>query len=85
MNNRDVIDMAQRCIEEIDRLRAQVDRLAPKAEAYDLLRDVVNGMQKGNSIGYGEDLVWRLKKQIEELRVEPSEGQRVADGEGPEA
>ncbi|MGK2908789.1 MAG: hypothetical protein ACSLE1_03170 [Sphingobium sp.] len=66
MTDKDVIDMTQRCIEEISMLRDEVARLAPKADAYDAITSIL-GLLPRPSQGYGEDIVWRLKKQIAEL------------------
>lgn len=65
MNQRDTIEMMQRCAEEISGLRAQVAALRPKAEAFDAIQQVL-GLLPRRSEGMGEDLVWRLKKAIEE-------------------
>lgn len=61
------LQMMQRCSEEILSLRAQRNALAPKAEAYDLILKVM-GLLPGKSQGYGEDVVWQLKKRIAELQ-----------------
>lgn len=66
MRDHDVIQMAQRCAEEIKSLRRIIAELEPKAEAYDTLRSVLNLMPRP-SVGMTEDLVWRLEKQIAEL------------------
>lgn len=68
MNNRDAIQMAQRAVEEITMLRRAVSALEPKAEAYDLIHKII-GLIPGPSQGAGEDLVWRLNRQIEELKA----------------
>lgn len=78
MTDRDVIQMAQRCIEEIKTLRAQVAELAPKAHAYDSISQVLDLLPKPSQ-GYGEDIVWRLQKQIDELRAEPAASSTVED------
>lgn len=66
------IQMVQRCIEEIQQLRAERDNLAPFARAFLVLEKVVNKFDDGRQ-GYGEDLVWRLKKHLEELQTEKNE------------
>lgn len=70
MHDKEVIKMMERCANEIRSLRKEVDRLAPQAEAYNLVRDVVNLIPKA-SRGYGEDLVWLLENKIKELQAEP--------------
>jgi hypothetical protein len=71
MEDKEAIEMMQRCIEEIQTQRMLVERLAPKAEAYEVIRDISRAMLPRTSQGYGEDLVWRLKKKIEELQPKP--------------
>lgn len=76
MTDNDIIDMANRCIEEITALRAQVAALAPKADAYDTLRSVVRLATPPDPRCMSEDIVWRLKRQIDSLKeskaVDPS-------------
>lgn len=70
MEDKEAIDMMTRCIAEIQTQRQINDKLAPQAEAYEVIRDIVR-MQPRQSQGYGEDLIWRLKKKIEELQPKP--------------
>lgn len=70
MQDKEAIDMMHRCIEEIETQRRLVERLSPKAEAYEVIRDIVR-MHPHMTQGYGEDLVWRLKKKIAELQPKP--------------
>lgn len=72
MTPREAIEMMDRAIIEITDLRATIAMLAPKAEAYELLKGVINLFPKPSQ-GYGEDFVWRLKKRIEELQPKPAE------------
>ena len=65
INNREAIEMMNRCKQEIIKLRAVIDRLAPKADAYDNLV-VVLGLLPRPSIGAGEELVWIIDKRIRE-------------------
>jgi len=67
MKDADAIQMMMRCREEIVSLRRQIDRLAPKAEAYDAMTSIL-GMIPRPSQGFGEDLAWRLEKEIAELQ-----------------
>ncbi len=71
MNDKEAIEMMHRCIEEIETQRRVVERLSPKAEAYEVIRDIVR-MQPRTSQGYSEDLVWLLKKKITELQPKPA-------------
>lgn len=77
MKDQDAIHMMQRCREEIVSLRRQIDRLAPKAEAYDAMTAIL-GMIPRQAQGYGEDMVWRLEKEIAEIQ------HRMMEPEAPE-
>ncbi len=66
INNTEAIEMMQRCKQEIIGLRKTVERLQPKADAYDNLV-VVLGLLPRPSVGAGEDLVWRIDQRIREL------------------
>lgn len=70
MSNAEAIEMMNRCKHEIMDLRAQVERLKPKADAYDNLA-IVLGLLPRQSMGMGEDLVWVLDKRIRELEPKP--------------
>lgn len=74
MHDNQAIQMMQRCVEEITSLRGRLAIIEPKAEAYDLLSKVVGFVGDGGiSRGHGEDIVWRLKRQIEELTPQPAD------------
>lgn len=66
ISNKEAIDMMLRCKSEIMDLRAQIDRLGPKADAYDKLA-IVLGLLPRASVGMGENIVWTLDKRIREL------------------
>ena len=68
MNDKEAIDMMQRCLEEVRSLRAQIEHLAPLADAYVALRDVIRmaGPRNGAS-SMGQDIIWTLQKRIAEL------------------
>lgn len=68
MYDKEAIEMMRRCLQDLEDLRRQRDILAPKAEAYEMLRSVVNLIPKA-SVGYGEDITWTLKKKIKELEA----------------
>lgn len=70
MNNAEAIQMMERCKGEIRDLRAVIDRLRPKAEAYDNLASVLRLLPQP-SIGMSEDMVWVLDKRIRELQPQP--------------
>jgi hypothetical protein len=68
------IQMAQRCSHEIRELRSTIDRLRPKADAYDHIATLL-GLLPRQSQAFGEDLAWRLEKRISELTSNPVEDQ----------
>lgn len=72
ISNKEAIDMMRRCKDEILSLRARLDRLQPKADAYDNLA-IVLSLLPGKSMGMGEDLVWTLDKRMRELTPPPAE------------
>ena len=77
MDKQEAIEMMKRASEEIKSLRRQIDRLAPKADAYDAIREL-QGMIPRPSQGYGEDVAWMLDKRIKELLIVPES----ADADG---
>jgi len=72
ITKQEAIEMMNRCKQEIIGLRATIDRLKPKADAYDNLV-VVLGLLPRPSVGMGEDLVWIIDKRIMELTPKPNE------------
>lgn len=74
MNNAEAIEMMNRCKAEIVGLRAVIERLKPKAEAYDNLV-VVLGLLPRQGVAMGEDLVYTLDKRIRELQPKPEAAQ----------
>lgn len=75
MNRRDTIQMMARCKDEIQEQRNQIERLSPKAEAYDLIKQIL-GLLPKQSQGYGEDIVYKLERAIiEEAKAENEEQQ----------
>lgn len=77
METKEAIEMMNRCKQEIIGLRATIDRLTPKADAYDKLA-IVLGLLPRQSIGMGEDLVWVLDKRMRELQPKPTPVEDVA-------
>ena len=68
MDDREAIEMMKRCSDEIKTLRNTIDRLLPKAEAYDAFLTMLSLLpQKSQS--YGEDLAHTLDKRIAVLKV----------------
>lgn len=72
ISTKEAIDMMERCKHEILTLRSVIDRLKPKADAYDNLA-IVLGMLPQRAVGMGEDVVWTLNKRIREIQTEPAE------------
>lgn len=70
ISNKEAVEMMNRCKQEIIGMRATIDRLKPKADAYDNLVIVLSLLPRP-SIGMGEDLVWTLDKRIRELTPAP--------------
>ncbi|MCA0424026.1 MAG: hypothetical protein LCH61_12015 [Proteobacteria bacterium] len=68
MDNKAAIEMMQRCREEIRHQRMMIDHLTPKAQAWDQICKVLNMLPQPQQ-GFAEDIVWRLDKQIEELKT----------------
>jgi len=66
ITNKEAIEMMNRCKEEIRSLRSVIDRLKPKAEAYDNLATLLR-LLPHQSVAMGEDVVWILDKRIREL------------------
>lgn len=70
MSNREAVEMMTRCKQEIQSLRAQIERLKPKADAYDNIA-IVLALLPRQSVGMGEDMVWVLDKRMRELKEAP--------------
>lgn len=69
MEDKEAREIMIRCVAELQTQRQVIDKLAPQAEAYELIRDISRAIIPKQSQGYGEDLVWRLKKKIAELEA----------------
>lgn len=67
MDDREAVQMMQRCASEIRDLRAEVERLRPKAEAYDNLAIALHFAQPRQGGIMGEDLLWTLDDRIRQL------------------
>lgn len=66
ITNAEAIEMMNRCKNEILGLRAVIERLQPKADAYDNLAAIVRLLPQPSQ-GMGEDVVWTLNQRIREL------------------
>lgn len=67
MTNREAIEMMQHCMHEIRDLQAQVERLQPKASAYDNLVKILKLLPE-ESRGYTKNLSYILERRIGELQ-----------------
>jgi hypothetical protein len=77
ISNKEAIEMMLRCKQEIVSLRATIDHLTPKADAYDKLA-IVLGLLPRASVGMGENIVWILDKRMRELEPKPVETEAPA-------
>ena len=71
INNKEAIEMMNRCKHEIMELRATIKHLQPKADAYDNIAAVLRLLPRP-SVGMSEDLVRTLDKRIRELAPQPA-------------
>lgn len=69
MNDREAIDMMHRCKAEIQSLRRANVELAPKADAYDTIRQILDMMPR-RAVGMTEDIVWSLERRIADLEAQ---------------
>lgn len=69
MTDIEAIEMMSRCKAEILQLRKIIDRLQPKAEAYDNIAAVLRLLPQPSVGIMGEDLVWILENHIRELKI----------------
>ena len=67
MNDKEAIEMMQRAHDEIVGLRKRIDQLEPKAAAYETISAII-GLLPRPSQGMSEDLTWRLRQRIAELK-----------------
>ena len=70
MDEIEAIEMMKRASEEIKSLRRTIDQLAPKADAYDAIRQLQDLMPR-RSQGMSEDVAWLLDRRIKELQSQP--------------
>lgn len=66
MLDRNAMAMMQRCANEIKGLRGAVERLQPKAEAWDMMQQVLGFISRPTH-GTGTDLVGQLEKEIAKI------------------
>jgi hypothetical protein len=65
-SNSEAIEVMTRCKNEITSLRVAIERLRPKADAYDNITSILRLLPQ-TSVGMGVDLTWLLDKRIREL------------------
>lgn len=70
MKTTEMIDLMSRCRDEIRHLRNIIDRLSPKAEAWDRMGVVLNMIPQRTG-GMSEDLAWFLDQHINALQNKP--------------
>lgn len=68
MGEQEQLQMMRRAEQEIVDQRRRNAELAPKAEAYDTIRQILD-MCPQRSAGMGEDVAWRLGKRIAEIET----------------
>lgn len=71
MEDKEAIDMMQRCLHEIEMQRQQITYLTPRAEAYEIVSIVARGLAPRQGGAMSEDITWRLRKKIEDLQPKP--------------
>jgi len=72
MPPREQLEMMRRCQGEIRELRATIERLKPKADAYDNMSTMLNAIVRQPGQGMGEDLNWTLERRIREIEAQIS-------------
>jgi hypothetical protein len=72
MTDKETIEMMQRCLHEIEMQRQQINLLTPRADAYEIVSIIARGLSPRQGGMVSEDIVWRLRKKIEELQPKPN-------------
>lgn len=78
MHNREAIEMMTRSAQALRRKQEQIDRLAPKAEAYAMICTILNLIGPQIPMGGEEDVARMLEHRIKELEKEEAEAQPAA-------
>jgi hypothetical protein len=73
MNDKEAIEMMRRASDEIKTLRRTIEQLAPKADAYDAIRQMQDMMPRRTQ-GYGEDVAYLLDRRIKEIEDAAAKG-----------
>lgn len=61
--------MLMRVGEDIRQLRNEIDRLRPRAEAYDAIASIL-GLLPKRLQGAGEDCLWQVERKLREIQAE---------------
>lgn len=80
--DKEAIEMMERCKLEIRDLRAQVERLRPKAEAYDNIAQILRYLPQPSQ-GFGEDMVWKLDQRINQIKEAARAAAKDAEANAP--
>ena len=72
MTDKEAIEMMQRCLHEIEMQRQQINFLTPRADAYEIVSIIARGLNPRQGGMASEDIVWHLRKKIEELQPKPN-------------
>ena len=80
MTDWEVLQTLERCKQEILQMRATIEHLRPKAEAYDSIVTILR-LLPGQGIATSEDMVWLLDKRIRELTPKPAANEQPAPQE----
>jgi hypothetical protein len=72
MRDKEALQMLARCREEIVTLRKINAELAPKADAYDRMAQMLDMMPR-RSQGMGEDILWIIDREAGKLRAAATE------------
>lgn len=67
MTDAEAVEVMTRCKHEILQLRREIERLSPKAQAYDDIAAILRLLPRPSQ-GMGEDLAWMLERRIDSLR-----------------
>lgn len=69
MHDKEALQMMQRCKDEIQQQRNTIGALQPKAQAFEVIAQIMDYLRLRQSQAMGEDLVWTLNKRIRELEA----------------
>jgi hypothetical protein len=70
VHDTEAVQMMKRASDEIKTLRRTIEQLAPKADAYDAIRQIQDLMPR-RSQGMGEDVAYLLDRRVKEILNAP--------------